>query len=46
VTTFLRAVQEIEYSREGLSEVRTHIEELAEAENLPSHGEAVSIRFR
>jgi len=46
VTTFLRAVQEIEYSRQGLSEVRTHIEELAEAENLPSHGEAVSIRFR
>ncbi|MFJ3958580.1 histidinol dehydrogenase [Arthrobacter sp. NPDC090010] len=46
VTTFLRAVQEIEYSRPALAEVRGHIEELAEAENLPSHGEAVSIRFR
>ncbi|MDP5226190.1 MULTISPECIES: histidinol dehydrogenase [Arthrobacter] len=46
VTTFLRAVQEIEYSRDALKGVRTHIEQLASAENLPSHGEAVSIRFR
>ncbi|THJ67581.1 histidinol dehydrogenase [Arthrobacter echini] len=46
VTTFLRAVQLIDYDRAALQEVSSSIITLAEAENLPAHGEAVSARFR
>ncbi|MHA7239006.1 histidinol dehydrogenase [Arthrobacter sp. TMS1-12-1] len=46
VTTFLRAVQLVHYDREALREVASPILSLAEAENLPAHGEAVAARFR
>lgn len=45
VTTFLRAVQLIDYSRDALHDVAPAIVALAEAENLPAHGEAVTARF-
>ncbi|WP_022880650.1 histidinol dehydrogenase [Gryllotalpicola ginsengisoli] len=42
---FLRAQQIISYDRGALQAVREPIVALAEAEHLPAHGEAVSIRF-
>ncbi|WP_104117543.1 histidinol dehydrogenase [Arthrobacter sp. B1805] len=45
VTTFLRAVQLVNYGREALREVSSSIVSLSEAENLPAHGEAVTARF-
>jgi histidinol dehydrogenase len=45
VTTFLRAIQVVNYSREALAEVRGHIVSLSRAEDLPAHGDAVSARF-
>ncbi|MFD1212483.1 histidinol dehydrogenase [Arthrobacter sp. GCM10027362] len=45
VTTFLRAIQVIDYNREALREVSGHIVALARAEDLPAHGDAVSVRF-
>jgi len=43
--TFLRPQQVIEYDRAALAEVRDAIVALAEAEQLPAHGEAVVARF-
>ena len=43
--TFLRPQQVIEYDRAALAEVRDAIVALAEAEQLPAHGEAVEARF-
>lgn len=45
VHTFLKPVHEIRYTREGLEASRVAAETLAAAEDLPSHGRAVSIRF-
>lgn len=45
VTTFLRAIQVIKYDREALREVSGHIVALSRAEDLPAHGDAVSVRF-
>jgi histidinol dehydrogenase len=45
VTTFLRAIQVVNYSREALEEVSGHIVSLSAAEDLPAHGEAVTARF-
>jgi histidinol dehydrogenase len=45
VTTFLRAVQVVDYSRDALAQVERHIAALSAAENLPAHGRAVSVRF-
>jgi histidinol dehydrogenase len=45
VTTFLRAIQVINYSRSALEQVSAHIVSLAGAEDLPAHGEAVTARF-
>jgi histidinol dehydrogenase len=45
VQTFLRGVQLIEYSADALREVATHVVTLAQAEDLPAHGEAVTARF-
>lgn len=45
VTTFLRMVQFVSYSRDALQEVKQHITALSTAENLPAHGEAVDARF-
>jgi histidinol dehydrogenase len=45
VTTFLRAIQVVNYSRAALEQVGAHIVSLAGAEDLPAHGEAVTARF-
>jgi histidinol dehydrogenase len=45
VQTFLRGVQLIEYDEAALREVAGHVVALAQAEDLPAHGEAVSARF-
>ncbi len=45
VRSFLKAVHVVDYSREALAEVSDHVVALAEAEDLPGHGEAVKLRF-
>ena len=45
VTTFLRAIQVVNYSRDALAEVSGHIVSLSGAEDLPAHGDAVTVRF-
>lgn len=45
VRTFLRTVQVIEYSAEALRAVAGHVVTLADAEDLPAHGQAVTARF-
>jgi histidinol dehydrogenase len=45
VQTFLRGVQLIEYTQEALRDVAGHVVALAEAEDLPAHGQAVTARF-
>jgi histidinol dehydrogenase len=45
VQTFLRGVQLIEYGEQALREVAPHVLTLAEAEDLPAHGQAVGARF-
>jgi histidinol dehydrogenase len=44
--TFLRPQQVVEYDRSALAAVADDITVLAEAEQLPAHGEAVQARFR
>ncbi|MGQ4518530.1 histidinol dehydrogenase [Dermabacteraceae bacterium P13115] len=46
VHSFLRTVHVIDYDRDALAASRRAAETLAAAEGLPSHGEAVTIRFR
>ncbi|MGH8876220.1 MAG: histidinol dehydrogenase [Stackebrandtia sp.] len=46
VQSFLRPVQVIDYGPEALRAVADDVVRLAEAENLPSHGQAVLARFR
>ncbi|MEO7262285.1 MAG: histidinol dehydrogenase [Jatrophihabitantaceae bacterium] len=45
VQSFLRGVHLVEYTREALLEVAPHVLALAEAEDLPAHGAAVSARM-
>jgi histidinol dehydrogenase len=45
VQSFLKGVHIVEYSEAALSEVAHHVVALANAEDLPAHGEAVTIRF-
>jgi histidinol dehydrogenase len=45
VQTFLRGVQLIEYDEAALRDVAGHVVALAQAEDLPAHGEAISARF-
>ncbi|WP_194408755.1 histidinol dehydrogenase [Microbacterium cremeum] len=44
--TFLRPQQVIEYDRDALAAVRDAIVTLAEAEALPAHGEAITVRLQ
>jgi histidinol dehydrogenase len=44
VQSFLRGIHLIEYSQEALAEVAPHVIALANAEDLPAHGEAVTVR--
>lgn len=45
VNTFLKAIQVIDYDRAALRDVAGHVIALANAEDLPAHGDAVGIRF-
>ena len=45
VTSFLRAVSIIEYSADALAEVGHKVIALANAEDLPAHGEAIAARL-
>lgn len=45
VTTFLRAVQVINYNKDALAQVADHVITLSKAEGLPAHGDAVAVRF-
>jgi histidinol dehydrogenase len=46
VQTFLRGIHVIAYDQVALSDVAAHVVTLAEVEDLPSHGQAVTVRFR
>jgi histidinol dehydrogenase len=46
VQTFLRGIHVVEYTVDALREVAHHVVALANAEDLPAHGEAVQARFR
>lgn len=46
VQSFLRGVQIVEYDDGALRKVADHVVTLAEAEDLPAHGQAVLARFR
>jgi histidinol dehydrogenase len=45
VQTFLKGVHLVEYDAAALTEVAPHVIALAEAEDLPAHGAAVSVRL-
>jgi histidinol dehydrogenase len=45
VRAFTKSIHVIDYSREGLAEVKDHVVRLANAEDLPGHGAAVAVRF-
>lgn len=45
-TVFMKAVQLIEYSKDALAAIGDDIQALAQAEDLPAHGEAISVRTR
>lgn len=45
VQSFLRGIHVVDYSRDALAEVTHHVVTLAEAEDLPAHGEALRARF-
>ena len=46
VRAFLKSMHVIDYSRAALAEVADHVVTLAEAEDLPGHGQAVRVRFQ
>ncbi|SDS75745.1 histidinol dehydrogenase [Jiangella sp. DSM 45060] len=45
VQTFLRGVHVVEYDRDALKGIADDVRALADAEDLPAHGEAVTARF-
>lgn len=45
VQSFLRGLHFVSYDKAALKEVASTVVTLAEAENLPAHGEAISVRF-
>ncbi|WP_066949110.1 histidinol dehydrogenase [Streptomyces lushanensis] len=45
VQSFLRGIHIVDYSEHALAEVAHHVVTLAEAEDLPAHGAAVTSRF-
>ncbi|MGR6321096.1 histidinol dehydrogenase [Micromonospora soli] len=45
VQSFLRGIHLVEYSRDALREVAPHVVTLSGVEDLPAHGQAVSVRF-
>jgi histidinol dehydrogenase len=45
VQSFLRGIHVVEYTEEALRDVAGHVVALANAEDLPAHGDAVKVRF-
>ncbi len=45
VQSFLRGIHVVEYSQQALAQVGAHVVTLAQAEDLPAHGEAVTARL-
>jgi histidinol dehydrogenase len=45
VQSFLRGIHVVSYGRQALAEVAGHVVTLANAEDLPAHGQAVQARF-
>jgi histidinol dehydrogenase len=45
VRAFVRSMHVVDYTREALAEVAGHVVTLAEAEDLPGHGQAVTVRL-
>ncbi len=45
VQSFLRGIHVVEYDEPALRDIAPHVVTLAEAEDLPAHGEAVTARF-
>ncbi|MET8779867.1 histidinol dehydrogenase [Nocardia sp. NPDC004654] len=45
VQTFLRGIHVVEYTEAALKDVAGHVVALANAEDLPAHGQAVTVRF-
>ncbi|MGL4305162.1 MAG: histidinol dehydrogenase, partial [Mycobacteriaceae bacterium] len=45
VQTFLRGVHVVDYSEQALKDISRHVIALANAEDLPAHGEAIRLRF-
>jgi histidinol dehydrogenase len=45
VQSFLRGIHVVEYDRDALREAAPHVVVLANAEDLPAHGQAVTARF-
>ena len=45
VQSFLRGIHVVDYSRQALADVAAHVVTLADAEDLPGHGDAVRARF-
>jgi histidinol dehydrogenase len=45
VQTFLRGIHVVDYTEAALKDVSGHVITLANAEDLPAHGEAVRLRF-
>ncbi|HEX6148263.1 histidinol dehydrogenase [Nocardioides sp.] len=45
VRSFLKSVHVVEYTRDALADVADHVVTLAEAEDLPGHGRAVTVRL-
>jgi histidinol dehydrogenase len=45
VQSFLRGIHVVQYDESALRDVAPHVVTLAEAEDLPAHGEAVTARF-
>jgi histidinol dehydrogenase len=45
VQSFLRGIHVVEYTEEALRDVAGHVVALANAEDLPAHGDAVTARF-
>ena len=43
--TFLRPVNVVEYSEDALREIAPAVVRLADAEQLPAHGEAIKVRL-
>ncbi|CAN5657011.1 histidinol dehydrogenase [soil metagenome] len=46
VRTFLKTVQVVSYDRSALADVAPQVVALAEAEDLPAHGDAIRVRTR